>query len=138
MTFRNGIKSCLIVVIVVFMVSCAWMSTYISEPGVEIERIATQSGRIVSAHFWQDGQQINLRGEIVPQPISKGPLGGHVHAAIIGAHGEELGCKTTHPRLLPRHVRKRYSIAFDTIPDAAKLIQVYHHFSTAHDSCITG
>lgn len=135
MTFQKGLKSCLLVLGGGLITSCAWIPAYISEPSVEIERVPTGSGRVASANFWQDGQRVILRGEIIPRPISKSPPGGHVHAAIIGADGQVFECKTTHQRMRPRHVRKPHSMAFDALPAAGGRVQVYHHFSAAHDSC---
>lgn len=136
MTIHKALKSYLLVLGGGLITSCAWIPSYISEPGVEIERTPTRSGRVTSAHFWQDGRRVTLRGEIIPQPISTSPLGGHVHAAIIGADGRVFECKTTHQRMRPRHVRKPYAMTFDALPAAGSRVQVFHHFSTTHDSCI--
>ena len=51
--------------------SCAWMSTYVSEPRVSIEKISTPTGRIVSANFCRDGEQLSLRGPMVSDPVTK-------------------------------------------------------------------
>lgn len=115
--------------------SCAWIPSYVSEPGVTIERMATPSGRVSSAHFWEDRRGFALRGEITPQPITKGPMGGHVDIAITSPNGDSTTCTTTRQRINARHVRKPFSIRFDELPAPGSVVQLKHHKSANHEDC---
>ena len=115
--------------------SCAWIPSYVSEPGVTIERVTTSSGRVSSAHFWKDRKGFALRGEITPQPITKGPMGGHVDIAITSPNGDSTTCTTTRQRINARHVRKPFSIRFDELPAPGSVVQLKHHKSANHEDC---
>ncbi|MCH9674373.1 MAG: hypothetical protein K0U93_23240 [Gammaproteobacteria bacterium] len=115
--------------------SCAWIPSYVSEPGVTIERVTTSSGRVSSAHFWEERTSFALRGEITPQPITKGPMGGHVDVAVTAPDGVNTECSTTRQRIGVRHVRKQFSIRFDELPALGSVVRVKHHNSANHEDC---
>jgi len=115
--------------------SCAWIPSYVSEPGVTIERVTTSSGRVSSAHFWEDRKGFALRGEITPQPITKGPMGGHVDFAITSPDGESTACTTIRQKIAVRHVRKPFSLRFDELPAPGSVVQIKHHDGVDHESC---
>lgn len=115
--------------------SCAWVPSYVSELGVTIERTATSTGIVSSAHFWEDGQGFSLRDEITPRPITKGPLGGHVDLAITSPDSESIACTTTRQQIRVCHVRKPLSLRFDESPTPGSVVQVKHHDSANHEHC---
>lgn len=113
------------------MSSCAWISSHVAAPDVQIEKITNRSARVVSANFWRDGGQLSLRGEVVSNPVSKSVLGGHLDIEIISPDGTEEACLTTKPRMRARHVRKPYSVAVRALPDPGGTVRIRHHLSTA-------
>ena len=134
----NGIRSCRplgVAALAMAASSCAWISTYVDEPLVDIEKISTPTARIASAHFWLGGDQLSLRGEVVPNPISKSPLKGHLDIEIVDPDQTRTVCLTTPTRLRPRHVRKTYSVAFDALPPPGSTIRVWHHPESTHGTC---
>ena len=118
--------------------SCAWMSTYVNEPQVDIEKISTPTARIASAHFWLDGEQLSLRGEVVPNPVSKSPLRGHLDIEIVDPDQTSTVCLTTPTRLKPRHVRKTYSLSLDALPPPGSKVRAWHHPASTHTTCQPG
>ena len=112
--------------------SCAWISTYVDEPQVDIEKISTPTARIASAHFWLHGDQLSLRGEVVPNPITKSPLKGHLDIEIVDPNQTSAVCLTTPNRLRPRHVRKAYSLSLEALPPPGSTVRVWHHPERTH------
>lgn len=82
MTIQHIVSRILFVVVASITASCSWIPTYIPDSGVEIELEPTSYGRVASANFWSDDKDVVLRGEIVPRPVTRSPLFGHVHAFI--------------------------------------------------------
>ncbi len=117
--------------------SCAWVPSYVSDPGVAIERITTSTGRVNSANFWANTQGFQLRGDITPQPVTKGPLGGHVDVVVTSPDGTTTECWTTRQQTRPRHVRKPYAIRFEQLPVAGSVVRVKHHDGPNHDDCVS-
>ena len=115
--------------------SCAWMSTYVSEPRVSIERISTPTGRIVSANFWRDGEQLSLRGQVVSNPVTKGPIDGHVDIEILSPDRTSRTCVIASPRLRARKVRKPYLAPFVALPLPGSEVRVWHHPADPHTNC---
>lgn len=115
--------------------SCAWVSTYVDEPQVDIEKISTPTARIASAHFWSDGEKLSLRGEVVPNPVTKNPLKGHLDIEIVDPDKTSTVCLTTRTRLRPRHVRKTYSVALDALPTPGSTVRIGHHPASTHTNC---
>lgn len=135
MKYRRAVRPLIVIGGSLLTSSCAWIPSYVSEPGVTIERVTTSSGRVSSAHFWEDRKGFALRGEITPQPITKGPIGGHVDIAVSSRDGESTACTTTRQQIRVRHVRKPFSIRFDELPAPGSVVQVKHHDGVDHESC---
>tara|TARA_R110002096_G_scaffold195693_1_gene378355 strand:+ start:1990 stop:2409 length:420 start_codon:yes stop_codon:yes gene_type:complete len=115
--------------------SCAWIPKYISDPGVEIQTLPASDGRVTSAHFWRDDKGIQLWGEVVGNPVTKGPIGGHVDVAITLPDGEGIECRTTRQRIQPRHTRKPYFLDFDALPPPGSVVTVKHHAAGEQGAC---
>lgn len=115
------------------LVSCAWVSVYVPAPGVRIQTLPSPRAKIVSAHFWRDGEQISLRGAVVKFPSGKSPLRGHVDMGITYLGALESHCLITRPRLNPREVRKRFSVALDALPPPGSTVKLWHHYASRHD-----
>lgn len=115
--------------------SCAWMSTYVAAPEVDIVKLSMPTARIVSANFWLDGGQLSLRGEVVPNPITKSPLRGHLDIKIDDPDRTGIVCTTTSTRLRPRHARKTYSVSFEGLPSPGSKVTVWHHAAKRHATC---
>tara|TARA_R110002049_G_scaffold22388_8_gene80206 strand:+ start:5097 stop:5510 length:414 start_codon:yes stop_codon:yes gene_type:complete len=120
---------------VLIAASCAWIPKYVSEPGVSIELVPASTGRIASAHFWEDSKGFALRGEVVPIPVTKGPLFGHVDIAVTNPETAAAECSTTRQRIAVRKVRKPYSKRFDQLPAAGSIVRVWHHDAPNHEAC---
>ncbi len=135
MNRRHAVRQFAVIAAAFLVSSCAWVPSYVSEPGVTIERMTTSSGCVSSANFWEDRKGFALRGEITPQPITKGPMGGHVDIAITAPDGESTECRTTRQRIGVRDVRKQFSIRFDVLPTPGSVVQIKHHDSANHDGC---
>jgi len=118
--------------------SCALVSSYIADSGVEIETIATRSARIVSAGFWQDGERLSLRGEAVSNPVSKSPLGGHLDIEIVEPGQSGTTCLTTRTRTGARQVTKQYSLPLVELPKPGSIVRVWHDPSRTHSGCAPG
>ena len=121
--------------IVLITASCAWIPKYVSEPGVSIELVPASTGRIASAHFWEDSKGFALRGEVVPIPVTKGPLFGHVDIAVTNTETAVTECSITRQRMGARQVRKSYSKRFDQLPVAGSIVRVWHHDAPNHEGC---
>lgn len=115
--------------------SCALSSSYVQDPGIDIERISTRTARIVSAGFWLDGERPSLRGEVVSEPVSKGPLFGHLDVEIAAPGQASVTCLTARARHRPRRVRKPYSVPLNALPPPGSTVRVWHHRSAAHTTC---
>lgn len=124
-----------IAVLTMTLSSCALVSSYVSDSGVEIEKISTRSARIVSAGFWLDGERPSLRGEVVSNPVSKSPLRGHLDIEIIDPDQATATCLMTRARTGARHVRKRYSLPLASLPTPGSTLQIWHDRSSKHVSC---
>jgi len=74
-----------------------------------------------------------LRGEITPQPITKGPMGGHVDIAITSPNGDST---TTRQRMAARHTRKPYSFHFQQIPSPGSVVRVLYHEHSRDHGCV--
>lgn len=126
------------ITLVLSVSSCAWIPRYVSDSGIAIERESTPTGRIASANFWVDRNGgITLRGEVVPNPITKGPMGGHVDIAITEINESVTRCLTTRQRIAARHVRKPFAIRLAQLPPPGSRVRVWHHGSGDHDDCAT-
>ena len=135
MNRRHAVRQLAVIAAAFLVSSCAWVPSYVSEPGVTIERVTTSSGRVSSAHFWEDRKGFALWGEITPQPFTRGPMRGHVDIAITAPDGESTECTTTRQRIGVRHVRKQFLIRFDVVPAPGSVVQIKHHDSANHDGC---
>ena len=132
----TGVKRTITVLAsVLIAASCAWIPKYVSEPGVSIELVPTSTGRIASAHFWEDSKGYALRGEVVPIPVTKGPLFGHVDIAVTNSETAVTACSTTRQRMGARQVRKPYSKRFHQLPAAGSIVRVWHHDAPNHEAC---
>ena len=135
MKYRRAVLPLIIIGGSLSSTSCAWIPRYVSEPGVTIERVTTSSGRVSSANFWEDRNGFELRGEITPLPVTKGPIGGHVDITIISRDGRSNACTTTRQQIRVRHVRKPFSIRFDELPARGSVVRIKHHDSANHEDC---
>ena len=132
----TGVKRTITVLAsVLIAASCAWIPKYVSEPGVSIELVPASTGRIASAHFWEDSKGYALRGEVVPIPVTKGPLFGHIDIAVTNPETSRTGCSIIRQRNTARHVRKPYSKRFDKLPVAGSVVRVWHHDALNHEGC---
>lgn len=138
MTIHRFIAATFLLVALSGAASCSWIPTYITAPEVEIELVSTTYGRVASASFWSDAQDIVLRGEIVPRPVTKSPLSGHVHAVITLADGASEYCLTTRQRMAVRQVRKPYSFHFRELPPPNSVVQVFYHEHSDDHDCVAG
>ena len=138
MNSRHRAPHIVIFALALAITSCAWIPRYVSDSGVAIERESTPTGQIASANFWIDRSGgITLRGEVVPNPITKGPMGGHVDIAITENNEPFTECLTTRQRIAARHVRKPFSIRLAQLPPPGSLVRVWHHDTRDHDDCAT-
>ena len=138
---REVVPACLLRMLVLSAVvptisSCAWISTHVAAPGLQIEKISNRSARVVSANFWRDGGQLSLRGEVVSNPVSKSVLRGHLDIEIVNPDGTEAACLTTKPRMMARRVRKPYEVAVRTLPDPGSTVRIRHHLGADHMDCV--
>ncbi len=118
--------------------SCAWISTYVPAPDVQIEAISNQTGRVVSAGFWRDGSQLSLRGEVAANPVSKSILRGHLDIEVVDSTGTEVVCLIAKPRMRPRQVHKPYSVKLRTLPEPGSTVRIRHHLDLRHEGCAVG
>ena len=135
MEITGGKRLITVVAFVSIATSCAWIPKYVSEPGVSIELVPASTGRIASAHFWEDSKGYTLRGEVVPIPVTKGPLFGHVDIAVTNSETAVTACSTTRQRMGARQVRKPYSKRFHQLPAAGSIVRVWHHDAPNHEAC---
>lgn len=116
--------------------SCAWVPTLVSDSGVIIEMESTSSGRITSTHFWRDRRGYQLHGEVVPHPITKGPMGGHVDIVITAPNETNTVCTTVRQRTSVGHVRKPFYSRLDEMPTRGSIVKIKHHDSLNHRTCV--
>lgn len=119
----------------IVLMSCALVSTYVRDSGVDILKLSTRGARIVSARLWMDGDRVSLRGEVVSNPVSRSPLGGHLDIEIVDAAGTGTTCLTTKPRTGGRQIRKTYSLPLTGLPEPGSTIRVWHDPAHNHMTC---
>ena len=136
MTIQKIVSRIFFLVVASITASCSWIPTYIPDSGVEIEVEPTSNGRVASASFWSDDEDVVLRGEIVPRPVTNSPLSGHVHAVINQPDRMTSDCFTTRQSMAAGHVRKPYSFHFRKLPPPGSVVQVFYHEHSSNHDCV--
>lgn len=135
MNVVTGKKCCWLIVGALVASSCAQTLRHPDSTGVEIERVWSSSGTIKSADFASDQHGLHLHGQVSGNPISRGPLSGHVDIAVMPESGATL-CFTTRPAPHGHQMHKPFSLLFDEMPEAGTVISNWHHDGDMHDGCI--
>ena len=136
MTIQRLMSGVFFLIVGSITASCSWIPTCIPDSGVEIELKPTSYGHVAAASFWSDSEDVVLRGEIVPKPVTKSPLSGHVHAVVNESKGTTSKCFTTRQRIAVRHVRKPYSFHFQQLPPPDSIVQVFYHEHASDHDCV--
>ncbi len=77
-----------------------------------------------------------LRGEIVPKPVTKSPLFGHVHALVVEPGEPASNCFTTRQEMGVRQVRKPYTFHFPQLPSPGSVVTVFYHEHSSDHDCV--
>ena len=136
MTIQPFMSRMFFLIVASVTASCSWIPTYIPDSGVEIELEPTPNGRVASASFWSDDEYVVLRGEIVPRPVPKSPLSGHVPAVTNQPDWITSDCFTMRHRMAARHIRKPYSFHFQQIPPPGSVVRVFYHEHSRDHVCV--
>jgi hypothetical protein len=93
---------------------------------VEIEKVPSQWAALRFVTVVQDGDKIELRGEVTRRPTGRGPIPGHIDLEVIGPDGIALETST-----IDYHrgsVKSRYAIFHTTLKTAppGSTIRVTH------------
>jgi len=62
----------------------------VRENTVKLEKISSQWAALRAVNVVQDGDKIELRGEVTRRPIGRGPIPGHIDYEVIGPDGVTL------------------------------------------------
>jgi len=78
-------------VILVLLAGCASTGKdLVRDNTVKIEKVPSQWAALRFINVVQDGDKIELRGEVTRRPIGRGPIPGHIDLKVIGPDGVTL------------------------------------------------